>query len=65
MEVKSPLSGQLNEVLVKGGGSKKGDVLLKFDVQAAKVQKTTFSRQLSLEKRLEDQLNGNMQGKTR
>ena len=62
VEVKSPLSGQLNEVLVKGGEEvKKGDVLLKFDVQAAKVQETTFSRQLSLEKkRLEDQLNGNM-----
>ena len=63
VEVKSPVNGQLNEVLVKSGDQvKEGDVLLRFDVREAKVQEFTLSQQLKLEeKRLEDKLRSNSQ----
>ena len=63
VEVKSPVRGQLDQVLVKSGEQvKEGQVLLRFDVEAAKAEESTLSRQLSLEeKRVEDQLKGNIQ----
>ena len=63
VEVKSPVSGQLDQVLVKNGEPvKEGEVLLLFDVKAAKVQEATLNQQLKLEdKRLKDQLRSNKQ----
>ncbi len=63
VEVKSPVSGQLDKVLAKSGQQvKKGEVLLRFDVKAAKAQEATLSQQLKLEeKRLTDQLRSNNQ----
>lgn len=61
VEVKSPVSGQLSQVLVNNGEQvKKGQLLLRFDVKTAKAEETTLSRQLALEsERLEDQLRSN------
>ena len=61
VEVKSPMNGQLDEVLVKNGEQvKEGEVLLRFDVKSAKADETTVTRQLILEKeRLSDQLRSN------
>ena len=58
VEVKSPVSGQLSSILVKSGESvTKGQVLLKFDVQAASAQKNSIEKQLELEKlKLTDQI---------
>ena len=55
------MSGQLDQVLVKNGEPvKEGEVLLLFDVKAAKVQEATLNQQLKLEdKRLKDQLRSN------
>ena len=63
VEVKSPLSGQLSKVMVNNGDSvAKGDLLLLFDVLAAKDQEVTLTRQLQLEQdRIEDQLRSNAQ----
>ena len=63
VEVKSPLSGQLSEVLVSNGDIvEEGQKLLMFDVEAAKQQKITLERQLELEEnRIEDQLKSNAQ----
>ena len=63
VEVKSPVSGQLDKVLAKSGQQvKKGEVLLRFDVKAAKAQEKTLGQQLKLEeKRLTDQLISNNQ----
>ena len=52
VEVKSPVSGQLDQVLAKSGQQvKKGQVLLRFDVKAAKAQEATLSQQLKLEEK--------------
>jgi len=63
VEVKSPVSGQLSEVLIGNGDRiSKGDALLSYDVLAAKDQEVTLIRQLKLEeKRIEDQLRSNAQ----
>ena len=63
VEVKSPMSGQLDQVLVKSGDQvKEGQVLLRFDVKSAKAQETAISKKLSLESaRLSDQLQSNNQ----
>ena len=65
VEVKSPLGGQLAEVIVSNGDQvEKGDALLRYDVLAAKDQEATLSRQLKLEEeRIEDQLRSNAQRK--
>ena len=63
VEVKSPVSGQLSQVMVGNGDQvAKGDLLLRYDVVAAKDQEVTLTRQLKLEKdRIEDQLRSNDQ----
>ena len=63
VEVKSPVSGQLDEVMVEGGDHvEEGDVILKFDVRAAESQRETLNQQIKLEeKSLLDQLRGNDQ----
>ena len=63
VEVQSPVSGQLNEVLVKSGEVvEKGEPLLKFDVKSAKAEETTLTRKLEIEReRLNDQLRRNNQ----
>ena len=61
--VKSPLSGQLADVLVKNGQQvEKNQVLLIFDVKDAKLQVQTINQKLQLEqKRVKDQLRSNAQ----
>ena len=61
VEVKSPVSGQLDQVLVQSGEQvKEGQVLLRFDVKSAKAQETALSEKLALEaERLKDQLRSN------
>ena len=63
VEVKSPVGGQLAALLVKGGDRvKQGQVLLRFDVRAARSDELNLSRQLALEQqRLKDQLRSNAQ----
>ena len=63
VEVKSPVSGQLDKLLVKGGDQvDEGDVLLRFDVRAAQAQEATLREQLTLEEiRLKSQLESNSQ----
>ena len=63
VEVKSPVSGQLSKVIVGNGEQvTKGDLLLRYDVRAAKDQEVTLTRQLKLEEdRIEDQLRSNAQ----
>lgn len=63
VEVKSPVSGQLDQVLVTNGEQvSEADVLVRFDVKSARAEETTLSRQLDLEKkRLNDQLRSNAQ----
>ena len=63
VEVKSPISGQLSKVMVGNGEQvTKGDLLLRYDVLAAKNQEVTLTRQLKLEEdRIEDQLRSNAQ----
>ena len=63
VEVKSPVSGQLSELIVSNGAQVvKGDQLLRYDVLAAKGQERTLTRQLELEEeRIEDQLRSNAQ----
>ena len=61
VEIKSPIGGQLADVLVSNGDQvKEGQSLVRYDVRGAKEQVATLSRQLALEKdRLEDQLKSN------
>ena len=63
VEVKSPVGGQLAQLLVKGGDRvAQGQVLLRFDVRAARSEEGNLSKQLTLEdQRLEDQLRSNAQ----
>ncbi len=63
VEVKSPVSGQLAEILIDNGARvQKGDVLLRFDVKNAQLKEQTLSNQIELEKkRLMDQLSSNTQ----
>ena len=63
VEIKSPVGGQFNEVVISSGDSvEKGDVLLQYDVVGAKKQELTLARQLKLEdERIEDQLRRNSQ----
>ena len=63
VEVKSPVSGQLSELLVSSGDQvKKGEALLRFDVNAARAQESSLTRQLELEReRVRDQLRRNRQ----
>ena len=63
VEVKSPVNGRLAQVLVENGDEvTEGEVLLRYDVLAAKDQEVTLTRQLKLEKdRIEDQLRSNNQ----
>ena len=63
VEVKSPVSGQLSELVVNNGAQVvKGDELLRYDVLAARDQEVTLTRQLKLEEeRIEDQLRSNDQ----
>ena len=61
VEVKSPVSGQLADVLVSNGDQvKENQILLRYDVLGAKEQEMTLTRQLSLEEdHLESQLRSN------
>ncbi len=61
--IKSPLNGQLADVLVKNGQRvEKDQILLIFDVKDAKLREQTISQKLKLEqKRLKDQLLNNTQ----
>ena len=61
VEVKSPISGKLDEVLVeKGDVVKEGEVMLRFDVVGAKAEEKSLKEKKSLEKiRVKDQLNTN------
>ncbi len=63
VEVKSPVNGQLEQLLVKSGEYvDKGELLLRFDVKAARTQQMTLAKTLNLEEnRLKDQLLGNSQ----
>ena len=63
VEVKSPVGGQLSQLMVSNGAQVvKGDELLSYDVLAAKDQEVTLTRQLELEEeRIEDQLRSNDQ----
>ena len=63
VEVKSPVGGQLSQLMVSNGAQVvKGDELLRYDVLAAKDQEVTLTRQLELEEeRIEDQLRSNDQ----
>jgi len=63
VEIKSPVSGQLDQVLVSSGEQvEEGQTLLRFDVKSAKTEEETLSRKLTLEQeRLEDQLRSNGQ----
>lgn len=63
VEVKSPLSGQLAEVMVSNGAQvERGEALLKYDVMGAKQQEVTLTRRLKLEgDRIQDQLRSNAQ----
>lgn len=58
VQLKSPLSGQLKEVMVENGEIvAKGQQLIKFDVEQAKTEEVTIKQQLQLEKiRIEDQM---------
>ena len=61
VEVKSPINGQLANVLVSNGDQVKEDqILLRYDLRGAKEKELTLTRQLSLEEdRLESQLRSN------
>ena len=61
--VKSPIAGQLDEVVVQNGERvEEGQLLVRFDVKAAKAQEMTLELQLGYEKeRLKDQLENNTQ----
>ena len=63
VEVKSPVSGQLSELLVSSGDQvEEGQPLLRFDVQTARAQESSLTRQLELEsERVKDQLRRNRQ----
>ena len=63
VEVKSPVGGQLSQLMVSNGAQVvKGDELLRYDVLAAKDQEVTLTRQLELEEeRIADQLRSNDQ----
>ena len=63
VEVKSPVSGQLEEVLVDSGDQvKKGEIILKYDVKGAQAKKDTLLRTLELENiRIKSQLKSNEQ----
>ncbi len=63
VEVKSPLAGQLAELLVKSGDYvRQGEPLILYDVQAARSEEANLEAQLSLEElRLRDQLKSNAQ----
>ncbi|WP_186469827.1 HlyD family secretion protein [Synechococcus sp. A18-25c] len=63
VEVKSPVNGQLSQVLVSNGEEvKEGEPLLRFDVKSAEAEESTIARQLELEReRLTDQLRRNEQ----
>ena len=63
VEIKSPVSGQLAELLVKSGDRvNQGEPLIRYDVQAARTEENNIKKQLSLEEvRLEDQLESNKQ----
>ena len=61
VEVKSPAGGRLADVLVSNGDPvQQGEVLLRFDVQEAKLKEGTLKKQLDLEQeRVTDQLRSN------
>ena len=62
VEVKSPVGGQLAEVMVKNGDQvNKGEKLLKFDVKGVNEEISTLSKQLELERiRINDQQESNL-----
>lgn len=63
VEVKSPVAGQLAELLVKSGDRVvQGQPLLRYDVKAARSEESNLSKQLGLEQvRLTEQLKSNAQ----
>jgi hemolysin D len=63
VEVKSPVAGQLAELLVKSGDRvTKGQPLLRYDVKAARSEESNLSKQLTLEGlSLAEQLKSNAQ----
>ena len=63
VEIKSPMAGQLADLLTKSGERvKPGQPLLRFDVRAARSEESNLTKQLVLEKkRLSNQLKSNAQ----
>jgi len=63
VEVKSPVAGQLAELLVKSGDRVvQGQPLLRYDVKAARSEESNLTKQLNLEEvRLSEQLKSNAQ----
>ena len=63
VEVKSPIAGQLQKVLVKNGEIvEKGQAVLKYDVKSLRSEEQSLINQLDLEKaRLGKQLSSNLQ----
>lgn len=63
VEVKSPVAGQLAELLVKSGDRvKQSQPLLRYDVKAARSEESNLTKQLALEEiRLAEQLKSNAQ----
>lgn len=61
VEVKSPLTGQLDFVAIENGEKvKKGQTLLKYDLSSEKAEKVNLLKQIELEKeRLREQLKNN------
>ena len=66
MEIKSPSSGKLKEILVKNGDKvKKGEIVVVFNVEQEKAEYEALNKQLALETdKIEDQVRSNAQGKT-
>ena len=58
VEIKSPLAGEIDEVLVKNGEKvRKGQILIKYDVDIAKSDNRRIKTQIELEEtKLEEQL---------
>lgn len=63
VEVKSPVAGQLADILVTSGERvQQGQPLLRYDVKAARSEESNLTKQLALEEiRLQEQLKSNAQ----
>ena len=63
VEIKSPSSGKLKEILVKNGDKvKKGEIVVVFNVEQEKAEYEALNKQLALETdKIEDQVRSNAQ----